>query len=222
MVGDFAEPLGELCEILLGMEIEDAELVQGGGGESSLTQRLRRQLAERSWRKRKIVILKTIDGKERSATTHEIDHVRDTDQGSVALEIEWNNKDPFYDRDLENFQRLHVEGAISVDVILTRGRTLQEDMRYIILEFAHARDVKSFEDLTRIGVSPSPRQRRMIERSGGEFAEDWARVFVGDKFGMATTHWGKLEERVSRGVGNPCPLLLIGIPSRVVLRAEEA
>lgn len=222
MVGDFAEPLGELCDILLALEIDDAELVQGGGGESSLTQRLRQQLTDRSWTKRKIVILKTIDGIERAATTHEIDHVRDTDQGSIALEIEWNNKDPFYDRDLENFQRLHVEGAISVGVILTRGRTLQADMRYIVLEFAHARDVKSFADLTRIGVSPTPRQRRMIERSGGEFAADWARVFVGDKFGMATTHWGKLQERVSRGVGNPCPLLLIGMPSGVVRQTEEA
>jgi Restriction endonuclease BglII len=34
--------------------------------------------------------------------------------GVVALEIEWNNKDPFFDRDLENFKRLHAEGAISV------------------------------------------------------------------------------------------------------------
>lgn len=51
-------------------------------------------------------------------------------------------------------------------------------------------------------------------------AEEWARVFVGDKFGMATTHWGKLQERVRRGVGNPCPLLLVGIPSAVVKRVE--
>lgn len=103
MVGDFAEPLGELCDILLALEIDDAELVQGGGGESSLTQRLRQQLTARCWKKRKIVILKTIDGIERAATRHEIDHVRDTDQGSIALEIERNNKDPFYDRDLESF-----------------------------------------------------------------------------------------------------------------------
>ncbi|MGU9982597.1 hypothetical protein ACJ4V0_21450 [Phreatobacter sp. HK31-P] len=40
--------------------------------------------------------------------------------------------------------------------------------------------------------------------------------FVGDKFGEATTHWRKLEERIHRGVGNPCPLVLIGIPDTVV------
>jgi hypothetical protein len=40
----------------------------------------------------------------------------------VAFEMEWNNKDPFFDRDHLNFQGLHREGALSVGVILTRGR----------------------------------------------------------------------------------------------------
>ena len=139
----------------------------------------------------------------------------------MALEIEWNNKDPFYDRDLENFQRLHVEGAISVGIILTRGRSLQRDMRAIVLEFARARNISSFDDLAEIGVTPTQRQRKLVENSGGEFVAEWARVFVGDKFGMATTHWDKLQERVRRGVGNPCPLVLIGIPSRVVARTAD-
>ena len=221
MARDFAEPLDELCEILVNMEVLDSELVRGGGGESSLTQRLRQALTERDWKKRKIVIRKTVDGRARAATTHEIDHVRETPRGSVALEIEWNNKDPFYDRDLENFQRLHLEGAISVGVVLTRGRSLQREMRSIVLEFALARDIKSFDDLAEIDVTPTTRQRRMIEASGGEFAHDWARVFVADKFGVATTHWDKLQERVRRGVGNPCPLVLVGIPSRVVRRSKQ-
>lgn len=219
MIRDFADPLKEFCEILTGMEIVDTELIRGGGGESSLTQRLRQALTATGWKKRKIVIQKTVDGKERAATTHEIDHVRETELGVVALEIEWNNKDPFYDRDLENFQRLHVEGAISVGIVLTRGQSLQRDMRKIVLDFAHARNVKSFDDLAEIGVTPTARQRGLVESSGGEFAKEWARVFVADKFGMATTHWDKLQERVRRGVGNPCPLVLVGIPSLVVTKS---
>lgn len=43
----------------------------------------------------------------------------------IAVEMEWNNKDPFYDRDLINFQALHHEGAIAIGVIVTRGPTLQ-------------------------------------------------------------------------------------------------
>lgn len=41
-------------------------------------------------------------------------------------------------------------------------------------------------------------------------------MFVNDKYGMATTHWNKLRARVARGVGNPCPLVLIGLPPGIV------
>lgn len=38
---------------------------------------------------------------------------------------EWNNKDPFFDRDLLNFSALHREGALAVGIIVTRGPTFQ-------------------------------------------------------------------------------------------------
>jgi hypothetical protein len=44
----------------------------------------------------------------------------------VALEIEWNNKDPFYDRDLNNFRLLFDLRVVSVGVIITRTDELQE------------------------------------------------------------------------------------------------
>jgi len=47
-------------------------------------------------------------------------------------------------------------------------------------------------------------------------ADAWAASFVQDKYGAATTHWQKLEDRIRRGVGNPCPLLLIGLPASIV------
>ena len=129
---DFPGPFQELCTTLLGIKIPCSELIKGGGGEAQSTQRLRRALTERGWAKRKIVIRKIVDGHERASTTHEVDHVRQGVKGAIALEIEWNNKDPFFDRDLENFQRLHAEGAISVGVIVTRGASLQGNMRSII------------------------------------------------------------------------------------------
>lgn len=49
-----------------------------------------------------------------------------------------------------------------------------------------------------------------------EIAADWARKFVADKFGAATTHWAKLQSRIERGVGSPCPLLLVGVPATEV------
>ena len=49
-----------------------------------------------------------------------------TTRRRVALEIEWNNKDPFYDRDLNNFRLLFDLRAISVGVIITRCDDLQD------------------------------------------------------------------------------------------------
>jgi hypothetical protein len=43
----------------------------------------------------------------------------------VALEIEWNNKDPFFDRDLNNFRLLFDLRVISVGIIITRTDGLQ-------------------------------------------------------------------------------------------------
>jgi hypothetical protein len=216
---DFPEALDEIAAALLGVAIPAEELVRGGGGEALSTQRLRRALAEAGWPKHNFVIRKYVDDVEREATSHEIDHVRRTAAGVVALEIEWNNKDPFFDRDLENFQRLHAEGAISVGVIVTRGASLQEAMLDIVRGFAEAHGAEDWEGLAAYDLAPTRRQREAVERrmAGGlGFAEAWARVFTADKFGPATTHWAKLTERIRRGVGAPCPLLLIGLPAAVV------
>ena len=140
----------------------------------------------------------------------------------IALEIEWNNKDPFFDRDLENFKRLHAEGAISVGVIVTRGTSLHEHMWSFVHRFAQEQQIETFDDVARIGLSPTKRKleaiRKRVERNKKplDFATAWADNFVSDKYGEATTHWRKLMDRVSRGVGNPCPLLLIGLPAPIV------
>jgi len=126
-------------------------------------------------------------------------------------------KDPFFDRDLENFKRLHADGVISVGGIVTRGSSLQESLRDLIEKFAQKEGIVAENDLHRF-YRPTERQLELIRRvaASRSFAAAWANAFVSDKFGWATTHWRKLEERVQRGVGNPCPLLLIGIPRHVV------
>jgi hypothetical protein len=219
---DFPEALGELHDALSSVTIPIEEIIAGGGGEAKGTQRLRKDLAGRNWPKTEFVVRKTINGKEREATSHEIDHVREFDAGLVALEIEWNNKDPFFDRDLENFKRLHADGAISVGVIVTRGRALQDHMRDLVRRFVNERQILTIEDIREWGWEPTSKQRKWIQdrvdrkKSPIPFAEALVNKFVSDKFGEATTHWRKLEDRVHRGVGNPCPLLLIGLPDTIV------
>ena len=58
------------------------------------------------WRKGKFQIKKTINAVERQSITHEIDDVKEIEGNHLVFEIEWNNKDPFFDRDLETFKRL--------------------------------------------------------------------------------------------------------------------
>jgi hypothetical protein len=216
---DFPDALREIEAVLSGLTIPVDQLIRGGGGESTITQGLRQRFAKRGWVKHVFEIQKLVDGVPRESVSHEVDHVRSFPNGKLAMEIEWNNKDPFFDRDLENFKRLHAEGAISVGVMITRGRALQENIRSLILRFAQNAGISSYADLVPYTGRPTDRQRNWVERKVARdtaFAEAWTEMFCNDKYGQATTHWRKLEDRVRRGVGNPCPLLLIGIPDQVI------
>jgi len=219
---DFPDAVSELEEVLTSATIPIEEIIAGGGGEAKGTQRLRRALHGRGWPKTKFEVRKTINGQQREAISHEVDHVRAFANGLVALEIEWNNKDPFFDRDLENFKRLHADGAISLGVIVTRGRSLHENMRDLVRRFLDERQIQDFDSLRDWGYEPTSKQRVAInkrvqrDKAPLTFREAFTDKFVSDKFGEATTHWRKLEDRVHRGVGNPCPLLLVGLPSSMV------
>lgn len=224
LTGEFAESLEQLAQVLGTLQLPITEIIGSGGGETKFTQRLRRALAELGWTKHNFEISKVIDGVPRESTSHEVDHVkRVAGVGTIGCEIEWNNKDPFFDRDLENFKRLHAEGAISVGIIITRGSTLQQEMRNLVRRFATERGILDFPSLAAAGVEPTAKQRKNIAtrvdriKSPIPFAEAWTDNFVSNKFGQATTHWNKLNDRVDRGVGSPCPLLLIGLPAAMVV-----
>ncbi|MFP4069171.1 MAG: BglII/BstYI family type II restriction endonuclease [Verrucomicrobiota bacterium] len=215
---DMPEAIDEIEKALLMQEFPVVELIRGGGGEGKFTQRLRKSLSESGLNKHNFEVLTTVDGVAKESRSHEVDHVKAYSGGTLALEIEWNNKDPFFDRDLENFKRLHAEGAISVGVIITRGRSLHDNLQMRIERFAVSNGIFDLDALSGYYV-PTLRQRKNIERSvliNGDFARGWSKVFVADKFGEATTHWRKLEDRIKRGVGNPCPLLLIGLPDAIL------
>ncbi len=78
-------------------------------------------LYKRGWVEREFTTQIVVDGASRVVPTHKVDCLRNR----VALEVEWNNKDPFYDRDLSNFRLLFDLDAISVGVIVTRCDELQ-------------------------------------------------------------------------------------------------
>ena len=221
---DFPAEFEALCQTLVGVEIRCTEMLQGGGNEAPPTRRLRRTLSEVGWTKRKVEVTKAVDGVPKSSMTHEIDHVRDCEQGTLALEIEWNNKDPFFDRDLENFQRLHGDGAISVGIVITRGDSLQSNLRGIMRECARTNNLNSVLDFERLGIKrPTVSQNNRLQRLTQE--TDFltaATAMLAGKYSESTTHWNKLMERLQRGVGNPCPLLLIGLSASCVKIVKES
>lgn len=120
----------EIVSVLDRFSIEVGEILRGGGSRASHTRRFDEHLQSHGWGKRTITISKLIDGKPIHQTRgHEIDMFaagsNDSPFPGVAVEMEWNNKDPFFDRDLLNFMALHREGALAVGVIVTRGPRLQ-------------------------------------------------------------------------------------------------
>jgi Restriction endonuclease BglII len=227
LTGEFPHQLSELAGVLASLALPITEIIGSGGGETRFTQRARNALSQLGWKKHHFVVSKTIDGIQRESMSHEVDHVRLVPGvGTIGCEIEWNNKDPFFDRDLENFKRLHAEGAISVGIIITRGASLQTKLWDLVHHFAVARRINDFDSLFASGIVPTPKQVRNIrlraERTKDPvpFANAWTDNFVSNKFGAATTHWDKLQARVARGVGNPCPLLLIGLPASIVVHDD--
>jgi hypothetical protein len=180
---DFPDAVMQLGSALDNFKIPITEIIGSGGGEAIGTQRLRRTLDSLGWQKTKFEIKKIINGIERESITHEIDHVKafmvNGRSCNIALEIEWNNKDPFFDRDLENFKRLHAEGVISIGVIITRGSSLQDSFLNLVRRFVTERNVRSFDELRQFGMKePTARQQKEVNDcvlSGRTFQECWIR-----------------------------------------------
>lgn len=141
------ERYGDLLAVLSDFRIDVDELTRGGGSRATQTIRFDSLLHDRGWGKRTITIAKLIDDRLIHSTRgHEIDMFgpRSPDDAypGVAVEMEWNNKDPFFDRDLINFAALHREGALAVGIIVTRGPSLQRFISPVIRTSERTKSMK--------------------------------------------------------------------------------
>lgn len=102
-----------------------SEIVVGGGNRSLISRRIDEALYARGWQEKGFATAITVDHNRFDSPTHAVDCLK----GGVAVEMEWNNKDPFFDRDLNNFRLLFELRAIQVGVIITRSWELQEVFR---------------------------------------------------------------------------------------------
>ena len=111
----------EVLAVLSNFRLKHSEISEGGGNKSSMSKYIDDALASFGWAKKRFDTEIIVDGVRRPSPTHEIDCFK----GKIALEMEWNNKDPFFDLDLNNFRLLYDLHAIDVGIIVTRSTSLQ-------------------------------------------------------------------------------------------------
>ncbi len=120
--GDFRDEWKDLIETLKSFKLKKSWITVGGGRKSKVAEYFDTSLTAKGWSEKAFDTKMVVDGVENLSPTHQIDCYKNR----IALEIEWNNKDPFFDRDLNNFRLLFELRAISVGIIITRCDALQE------------------------------------------------------------------------------------------------
>ncbi len=121
LTADCPEELKDIIDCLDQFQLLRSEIEEGGGGKSKIAKRFDDFLASRGWKEKKVKVGRKINGKTTKSETHKVDFLK----GRVAVEVEWNNKDPFFSRDLSTFRLLHELDVTSAGVIITRMDELQ-------------------------------------------------------------------------------------------------
>lgn len=119
---DYKAEWKEILDVLGSFRLHRSEVLEPGGRKSKVAERIDGALTARGWEERRFETKIVIDETEFESPTHKVDCFKN----GVGLEIEWNNKDPFFDRDLNNFRLLFDLRALHVGVIITRCDDLQD------------------------------------------------------------------------------------------------
>lgn len=129
----------DLIELLNTFVLRRSDISTPGGSKSGIADKLDGFLYRRGWHETHFDIdiclqeFSVINGANAGSRINKKEpvildvptHKIDCFKNKVAIEVEWNNKDPFFDRDLNNFRLLFDLDAIGVGVIITRSSELQ-------------------------------------------------------------------------------------------------
>jgi Restriction endonuclease BglII len=118
---DFPDEFRDLVECLRAFTLRKSHVLTPGGGLSPIPRAIDTFLGARGWAEKSFDIKIEVDGAPIPIPTHKIDNFKN----SVGVEVEWNNKTEFYDRDLNNFRLLRELRVLSVGVVITRLSELQ-------------------------------------------------------------------------------------------------
>lgn len=121
LAADFPSEFTDIVDCLQEFSLRKSHILAKGKGKSPISIALDNFLRGRGWVEKSFDIKITVDGDPVPIPTHSIDDFKN----EVGLEVEWNNKTEFYDRDLNNFRLLKELRVISVGVMITRMSELQ-------------------------------------------------------------------------------------------------
>lgn len=121
LLSDFPAEWDDLVAVLRAFRLRRSDVQAKGKNKSPIAKNIDGLFEARGWQEKSFEIRVTADGVETLAPTHYVDYYKNR----VAIETEWNNKDPFFDRDLTTFRLLFELNVLSVGIIITRADELQ-------------------------------------------------------------------------------------------------
>lgn len=122
LYSDLRAEWDDLIAMLTQFTLRRSDILTPGGGKSPISRGINGFFYSRQWKEHNFKIQVKADDSVTLAPTHHVDYFRNR----VAIETEWNNKDPFFDRDLTTFRLLFELNVLSVGIIITRASELQD------------------------------------------------------------------------------------------------
>lgn len=126
--GAHPEEWADIVQVMRDFRLLRSNIIAAGGSKTAIAGGLDGHFYRLGWEEKSFDTRITVDEDVYEAPTHSVDCFK----GKVAVEVEWNNKDTFYDRDLNNFRLLFELRAIEVGVIITRQDELQTMFRELL------------------------------------------------------------------------------------------
>ena len=120
---DFPVEFDDLMDCLRRFKLLRSDILTPGGDRSPISSKIDELLHGRGWVEKRFDTQIVVDGVPYPNPTHKIDNYKN----KIGVEVEWNNKTEFYDRDLNNFRLLRQLRVLSVGVIITRVSELQRE-----------------------------------------------------------------------------------------------
>jgi hypothetical protein len=120
---DFPKEFRDILDCLDNFTLKQTAVMTPGGGRSPISKTIDDFFKDRGWAEQSFNVKITVDDQPIPIPTHKIDNFKNR----VGVEVEWNNKTEFYDRDLNNFRLLKELRVLSIGVIITRLSELQEE-----------------------------------------------------------------------------------------------